>query len=102
MILYHGTSQKNLESIFSNGLVAPSYWGTLEQAQSFAESFGADGVILTCEFDASDLSASMLMAESLYESGDIDEMPDEDNLAFSLEHLGGVTCNEVVFDLAVV
>lgn len=41
------------------------------------------------------------MAESIYVTGNIDEIPDDNDLDFSLEYLGGVTCNEVIFDLEV-
>lgn len=69
MLLYHGTSKENLPSILENGVTSPSYWGTLEQASEFSSSFGSQGIILCADIDESDLSASLLMAESLYENG---------------------------------
>ena len=101
MLLFHGTSSENLSNMFSNGILPESYWGTLEQARSFSSGFD-DGVILQAEIDEDDLKASILMAESLYQSGDIDELPSEDDISYSLEELGGCVCIVAVFDFSVV
>ena len=101
MLLFHGTSASNLSSMLSDGVHAESYWGTLEQARSFFDSFD-DGIILQANIDDSELKASLLMAESLFDSGDIDELPDVDDLAYSLEHLGGCVCLVTVYDFSVV
>jgi hypothetical protein len=101
MILFHGTSASNLSSMLSYGVQAESYWGTLEQARSFSDSFD-DGVILQADIDDSELNASLLMAESLYEAGELDELPDVDDVDYSLENLGGCVCLITVYNFSVV
>lgn len=101
MILFHGTSSSNIESMLENGVQPDSYWGTLEQARSFSDSFN-DGVIIQADIDDEDLQASLLMAESLYDAGDIDEIPDIDDIGYSLENLGGCICIVSVFDFSVI
>jgi hypothetical protein len=101
MLLFHGTSATNLSDILSSGVNAESYWGTLEQARSFSNSFD-DGIILQADIDENDLRASILMAESLYDSGDLDEIPDEDDIDFSIENLGGCVCLIAINDFSVV
>lgn len=85
----------------SQSEIAESYWGTLEQARSFSNSFD-DGIILQADIDENDLKASILMAESLYDSGDLDEIPDEDDIDFSIENLGGCVCLISINDFSVV
>lgn len=101
MLLFHGTSATNLSDILSSGVNAESYWGTLEQARSFSNSFD-DGLILQADIDDGDLKASLLMAESLYDAGDLDEIPDEDDIAYSIENLGGCVCLIAIYDFSVV
>lgn len=104
MLLYHGTSRTAWARIQTEGVEAPSYWGDLEQAQAYAASFGNDGLVLQADLEEADLQLSELMAASLLEEGDLepDEVQamqtavDRNDLAFSLEHLGGVTCTAVV------
>lgn len=102
MKLYHGTSIQNLPAIEREGVSQPSYWGTLVEATTFASHFGRDAVLLEAEIPNHALEASMLMAESLYENGDIDDMPSLDDLPFSLENLGGVMCNKDVQDFTII
>ncbi|MFG8752971.1 hypothetical protein ACEPU1_32150 [Pseudomonas aeruginosa] len=101
MKLYHGTSKEFLESIEEDGLDAPSYWGTRDQAEEYAASYGENGVILVADIDPDDLKASVYVAQAMYDDSQIDVMPDEDDLAYSLENLGGVTCHATVhhFDI---
>jgi len=96
MKLYHGTSSDCLESIAEEGVEAPSYWGTREQALQYAGSFGEKGVLLVADLNEDDLRASMEVALCMREDGSINDLPDEDDLAYSLEYLGGVTCNSTV------
>lgn len=42
------------------------------------------------------------MAKSLYNSGDLDEMPDEDDIDFSIENLGGCVCLTAINNFSVV
>lgn len=98
MQLYHGTSKDNLSSIEADGITAPSYWGTEDMARQYAESFGANGIVLVADIDESDLQANMLVANCLVENGDLEDLPDENDLEYSLENLEGVVCNVDVFD----
>lgn len=93
MKLYHGTSSENLGSMMEDGVDSPSYWGTRRQAEAYAASYGANGVLLEAELDTEDLKASIYVAQAMYDDGDIDTIPDEDDLAYSLQHLGGLTCH---------
>lgn len=101
MRLYHGTTTDNLASIQSDGITAPSYWGTEMMARQYANSFGSEGVVLVADIDDSDLTVNSLVAGLLYESGDIDEMPEATDLAYSLEYLEGVVCQVDVIDAAI-
>lgn len=92
MKLYHGTSKEFLGSIEEDGVDAPSYWGTRDQALEYAASYGENGVLLVADIDPDDLNASMYVAQAMYDDSQIDALPDEDDLAYSLEYLGGVTC----------
>ncbi len=40
--LYHGTSDLHRQDILENGIQAPSYWGTVEIAQYYAEEAVAE------------------------------------------------------------
>ena len=97
MYIYHGTSKKNLCSIDADGYVnEDSYWGTLEIAESYAKQF-PDGVVLKTEFDDR-FKANILLAQSLYDDGDIDFIPDEDDVVWSLAHLDSVVAIEKIRD----
>ena len=97
MKLFHGTTKENLKSIELDGVASPSYWGTESLAQNYANSFGNDGVVLVAAIDESALEINKLVAEQLYENGDIEEIPDENDLTFSLQWLEGVVCTTPVF-----
>lgn len=97
MKLFHGTTKENLTSIQSEGVSSPSYWGTEIMAREYANSFGDEGVVLVAEIDESDLEINQLVADQLYEEGEIDEMPDECDLQHSLEYLEGLVCTTTVF-----
>ena len=101
MLLYHGTSKNNLESIKLEGVTAPSYWGTFLQAREHADSYGEDGIVISSDIDEDALCASSLMAECLDEE-ESDEAEKEDSLQFSMEFLGGLTCNDVIFEFDIV
>jgi hypothetical protein len=101
MILFHGTSVDVLPDLLEEGVLAPSYWGTYQQALERSLGFGKQGIVIRAHIDRNDLSASMLMVNALYESGDIEDYPDEDDLEFSLEWLGGVTCYDVITEFEV-
>lgn len=101
MILFHGTSSANLPDMSANGVNSESYWGTFEQARNFASSFD-DGIVIQSDIDTNDLQASLLMAEPLYENGDIDVIPESDDIEYSLEFLGGCLCLIPVYDFSIV
>jgi hypothetical protein len=101
MRLYHGTSKKVLAAITREGVEAPSYWGTQAQASEYAKSFGDQRILLTADLDEQDLSASLYMAQAMVDEGDLDTLPDSSDLVFSLEYLGGVTCQERVMQFEV-
>lgn len=101
MRLYHGTTVQNMPSIQADGITAPSYWGTEAMAKQYAASFGVDGVVLEADIDDSDLQANLLVANALYENGDIDELPEMDDLDFSLESLEGIVCTVDVMEFTV-
>lgn len=92
MLLYLGTSRQNLTSIQSDGIIAPSYWGTEAMAKQYAASFGKDGLVLVANIAECDLQANMLVANAMYENGDLDHLPMEDDLAYSLVLLEGIVC----------
>lgn len=101
MKLYHGTSKEFLQGIEDDGLDAPSYWGTRDQALEYAASYGENGILLVADIDEDDLKASIYVAQALYDDSQIEVMPDEDDLAYSLEYLGGVTCHVTVHNFDV-
>ena len=102
MKLFHGTSRQAWADIQAQGVQAPSYWGTREQAQEYADSFGEDGVVLRADIDEGSLGASVLVAQALLEAGETDALPDQDDLADSLEFLGGVVCHDLVREVAII
>lgn len=101
MKLFHGTTKDKLASIQSNGVTAPSYWGSQQTAQGYADSFGEGGVVLVADIDESDLEANLLVAAALQESGDLDEEVDPRDLVYSLEYLEGVVCHIDLMDFEV-
>lgn len=103
MWLYHGTSADSLESIEEEGVSAPSYWtDDFETAKGYAASFGA-GVVLMCDSRRYDFKANMQVAQCLLDAGDLDTLPAEDDLRYSLDYLEGVVClEENILDFEVV
>lgn len=101
MRLYHGTTKDKLASIQSDGVTAPSYWGSQETAQGYADSFGDNGVVLVADIDESDLEANLLVAAALHESGDLEDDVDPRDLDYSLESLEGVVCHIDLMDFEV-
>lgn len=97
--VYHGTSKKALISIELEGVTAPSYWGTLEEAKEYADSFGSDGVIISTNTQLYSFEANIQLAESLNDDADEeDEISIEcHELEKSLNALGSVVCTETVF-----
>lgn len=104
MQVYHGTNRKALRSIEQEGIDAPSYWtDSLEKAQEYADSWGAaDAVVLSCETNDHDFVANMAVAQCLFDSDEIETMPDPSDLAHSLEFLEGIVCSERIVNYVVV
>lgn len=93
MFVYHGTSKENFLSIEQDGFVREdSYWGSLDIAISYSKHF-ADGVVLKTELDER-FGVNVLLAESLYEDGEIDKVPD--TLEESLQELDSVVALEKI------
>lgn len=97
MIVFHGTSKQKLESIQSEGVDAPSYWGTLKEAQTYADSYGSDGVVISTDTNHYSFEANIQLAESMAENDDLDDSIDVDDLDKSLELLDSIVCTESVF-----
>lgn len=92
--LYHGTSASCLEEIYSDGLTAPSYWGTYEVARSYEEQFH-DGVIIAIPIDRF-VHDELTPNDNLYRSqwDDDDAAPPvPDTWQESLEDCGSVIYN---------
>jgi hypothetical protein len=95
--LYHGTSRDRFASILSEGVNAPSYWGTLEEALDYA----SDGMIFQVPVDAFDpdgLSFNHLLAASMAEAEDGQDIPMDGSWEDSLREFGSVRYD---LDLAV-
>lgn len=70
-MLFHGTTTENLRSILNEGLTAPSYWGTEDEAFQYA-----DGVMLSVdenELDPDYLAPNDLLIDALREQDEDDE-----------------------------
>lgn len=86
-MLYHGTSHEALATILEEGVQAPSYWGTREEASRYAEG-GVMLAVPVSRFDEDGLMVNDLMLASMREEGDeIDEPADWQE---SLEVFGSV------------
>jgi hypothetical protein len=102
MQVYHGTSAAKLKQIQSEGVDAPSYWTTdYHLALEYASSHGK-GVVLAVELEALEFKANMAVAHCLFDNDDIEELPAEDNLEYSLEYLGGIVCHDRIWNFEVV
>ena len=102
MWLYHGTSKKSLKAIEREGVMSPSYWtNDFEMAKGYASSFG-DGVVLMCDSRRYDFKANMQVAQCLLDEGEIESLPNEDDLQHSLAFLEGIVCQENISDFEVV
>jgi hypothetical protein len=63
--LYHGPSFSRIEDILEEGIQAPSYWGTLDEASKYASP---DGKVFSVEierFEDADLNFNTLLASSM-------------------------------------
>lgn len=92
MIVYHGTSRTNLLKIRKFAVMAPSYWGTREQAVASALRF-ADPVLLIADIERACLQENSGVGH--VPSGDDATAvirSESDPLDFSLKYLGGLTC----------
>ena len=95
--VYHGTSRLFLRDMTKNGISAPSYWtNSLETARQYASSY-TEGVVLVVNIDDYEFAANMQVAQCMHDNCDIDTLPDEADLAYSLEFLEGIVCNETIF-----
>jgi hypothetical protein len=102
MQVYHGTSAVKLKQIRSEGVDAPSYWtNDYQQALEYAASHGT-GVVLAVELDAFEFKANMAVAQCLLDNDDIEELPAQDNIEYSLEYLGGIVCHDRIRNFDVV
>lgn len=101
MIVYHGTSRKNLKDMLEEGVTSPSYWTSdYENALEYAKSWG-DPLVISCDTDSYDFRANMLVAELLLEQEEIDQLPDEYDLENSLEYFEGIVCHDRITEFEV-
>jgi len=102
MQVYHGTNAAKLPQIEAEGVDEPSYWtNNYAVAKEYADSHG-NGVVLAVALGQYDFKANMGVARCLFENEDIDELPDESDLTYSLEYLEGIVCHDRVRDFDVV
>lgn len=102
-IVYHGTSKQNLLSIQEEGVTFPSYWGTLDEAKDYADSYGSDGVIISVDLSDYSFEANLQLQDA-YEDDNENEYEDKlqvDDLDESLDRFGSVVCMETVFQFNV-
>lgn len=101
-IVYHGTSKQNLLSIQEEGVTFPSYWGTLDEAKDYADSYGSDGVIISVDLSDYSFEANLQLQDA-YEDDDneYEYKLDVDDLDESLDRFGSVVCMETVFQFNV-
>lgn len=101
LVLYHGTSVFNLESMAEEGINAPSYWGSLETALEHAEKHGAKGVVVSMHTAENKLSANVQLSESIAEQDEDHKVLSEDEVLRSLEELESVVCHDIVSNYSV-
>lgn len=82
--LYHGTSTKHLAEIRTHGISAPSYWGSLEIAEYYAEVVAEEegGLPVILGIETSSLDSAFLS-------------PDDNSIAEPLTFTLGKTEQEV-------
>lgn len=101
MILYHGTSINNISEINGDGYIKPDTYFTNEisEAIEYAESFGADGAIVKIDIDEPEslFAPNKLLAESMYENGDLEIDPSNLTLEESLKELGSIVSTEKIY-----
>lgn len=103
--VYHGTGPDAFADIEEEGVDPDSYWaGNFEQAKSYADSFGDAGVVLACRIGDYDFEANRLVAQFLHQQDELEEseIPDERELAYSLELFEGIICRDRIFRYEVV
>jgi hypothetical protein len=103
--VYHGTGPDAFAAIEEEGIDPDSYWaGNYEQAKFYADSFGAEGIVLACRIGDYDFEANRLVAECLYRQDELSEsdIPDERELAYSLELFEGIVCRDRIYRYEVV
>jgi hypothetical protein len=102
MKVYHGTGIKNNNSIIEDGFIKEDcYFGSIEIAIEYAESFG-DGVIFEAELSNNDFMANMTLNNHEYEEGDTDVELEEDDIIESLEMYDSVISKTSIFDFNVI
>lgn len=67
ILLHHGTFEDRLRSILDEGIAAPSYWGTEDEAWNYGD--GPLFALPSDDFDESLLAPNDLMIEALREQG---------------------------------
>jgi hypothetical protein len=102
MQIYHGTSTKNLQSIKSEGINGPSYWGPIEKAREHQQSFGKEGVLLCVELADHDFKANVQLSQALYDNCDTDVIINENDVLASLDELESVVCHETISDYIII
>ena len=103
MYVYHGTSKGSLKEFEQMGYVPEgTYWGGQNLAIQYAESFGKDAVVLRTKLHGRcAFKANMALANQYYHDGELDVLPDEDDVDFSMREYESVVAGEAVFDYEV-
>lgn len=100
-IVYHGTSKQNLLSIQEEGVTFPSYWGTLDEAKDYADSYGSDGVIISVDLSDYSFEANLQLQDAYEDEDENEDKLQVDDLDESLDRFGSVVCMETVFQFNV-
>ena len=101
LVLYHGTSLNNLESINNDGVSAPSYWGDLSTAIEYAEQYGKDGVVISMLTADNTLSANVQLSEAIAEQDDEHKLLCDYEVLRSLEELDSVICHSAITKVSI-
>lgn len=95
MKLYHGTSSDKLAGILEDGVDAPSYWGTLEEASRY--DLGVMIEIETEDYDLDLVPNDLLISTIEDESGPSPELEEAaSSWEASLRVLGSVRIENIV------